>query len=148
MIKNYTSNSKNTFDAIQKALATHGAKQVFFDYNQNGQVKALAFSLDIQGKLIGFMLPARVENVEKIFAASKKDRWGYQKALDEDDKQQAYRTAWANIRDWLTSQLALIDTEQVKMEEVFLPYMMVSKDVTLFQSMENNGMLLPSGGKS
>jgi len=141
MIKNYTSNSKQTFDIIQKTLASHGAKQVFFDYDSNGQVKALAFSLEIQGKLFAFKLPARVDKVEKLF--QKKDRWGDLIALSEDQKAQAYRTAWANIRDWITSQMALIETEQVKMEEVFLPYMYINKEQTLFEQMDNNQMLLP-----
>jgi hypothetical protein len=142
MIKNYTSNSKQTFDIIQKALATHGAKQVFFDYNDQGQVKALAFSLQIKDKFYAFRLPARAEKVERFF--QRKDYWGQPLALTDEQKAQAYRTAWANIRDWLTAQLALIETEQVRMEEVFLPYMMTGKETTVFEDFQND-KLLPTG---
>jgi len=134
MIKNYTSNSKQTFDKIQKVLSTHGAKKIFFEYDSTGLIKTLAFSLEIQGREHAFILPARVESVKRIF-----DSKGY-RYKDE----QPYKTAWANIKDWLEAQMALIDTNQVKMEEVFLPYMAVAKDVTLFQQMEKNNLMLPS----
>ena len=64
--------------------------------------------------------------------------------LNEKHQSQAYRTAWANIRDWLDAQMALIQTQQVKIEEVFLPYMAVGKEKTLFQQMEERQFLLPS----
>lgn len=135
MIKNYTSNSKQTFDRIQKVLVTHKAKQIFFDYDDQGKVKAIAFTLDISGKNLSFLLPARVQAVKRIF-----DNEGYR--YEED---QPYKTAWANIRDWIEAQMALIDTNQVKMEEVFLPYMAVGKDKTLFEDFEQKHFQLPSG---
>ena len=129
MLKNYRSESKNTFDKIQKILASHKARQVFFDYEDNGRVKTLGFSLEIKGKFVGFRLPARVEKVELLIS----------------NKDQAYRTAWANIRDWLDAQMALIDTEQVKMEEVFLPYAIGRDGKTFFEMVENNNFLLGDG---
>ena len=38
----------------------HGAQKLMFDYNQQGQVVALSFAMDIEGRLIGFKLPARI----------------------------------------------------------------------------------------
>lgn len=147
MIKNYTSKAKTTFDTIQKSLIAHGAKQIMFEYDDGGQVKSLNFALVIGERTCGFQLPARVDKVELIFYKNKKPRYNWQQAepLTEDEKAQAYRTAWANIRDWITAQLALIETEQVKMEEVFLPYMIIGKDKTLFEGMRDNQFLLPSG---
>jgi len=136
MIKNYTSNSKQTFDIIQKCLIQHKAQQIMFEYEDNGTVKALAFVLKINDKIFGFRLPARLENVEKMFFIEKNKKrqtWQHKIELNDEEKQQAYRTAWANIRDWITAQMALIDTEQVKMEEVFLPYMVVGNNKTLFE---------------
>lgn len=147
MIKNYTSNSKQTFDVIQKCLAMHGAKQVMFEYGQDGRVLSLNFALDIGGRLCGFTLPARVEKVEAIFLANKKPRFDWQKPepLKQDEKDQAYRTAWANIRDWITAQMALVETEQAKVEEVFLPYLIIGENKkTLYEGMASNNMQLPS----
>lgn len=149
MIKNYTSTSKQTFDVIQKTLVSHGAQQIMFEYDDKGRIKTLNFALDLQGRMCGFKLPANVEKVEMIFYKNKKTRYDWQKPdpLTEDEKAQAYRTAWANIRDWITAQMALIETEQVKMEEVFLPYMIIGKNKTLYQGMSENKFLLPEGGE-
>lgn len=152
MIKNYTSNSKQTFDIIKKCLIEHKANQIMFEYDDNGKTKSLNFALKIDDKFIGFKLPARVEKVEGIFLAEKKKKikWQYERdriQLSEEDKQQAYRTAWANIRDWLTAQMALIDTEQVKMEEVFLPYAVTRDNKTYFEAIQENKYQLPSGAQ-
>jgi len=63
---------------------------------------------------------------------------------------QARRTAWANIRDWLDAQMALIETEQVKLEEIFLPYMTDRSGKTLFEYMQENDFKMPrlSSGRS
>lgn len=135
MLKNYTSNTTNTFDKIQKVLASHKARRMMFEYDSQGRIGALSFSMELNGKEIGFKLPAKVENVEAIFK-----REGYR--LDEKTLQQAYRTAWANIRDWLDSQMALVDTEQVKFEEVFLPYMVANDGRTFFEKIRDNQFLL------
>ncbi len=134
MIKNYTSNSKQTFDKIQKVLREHNAKQVLFEYD-GGKVVSLSFALDISGKLVGFKLPVRVEAIKKIF-----DNEGYRY-----DPEQPYKTAWANIRDWLDAQMALIDTQQVRMEEVFLPYAVNQEGRTYFEVISDTGYLLSSG---
>lgn len=136
MIKNYTSNSKNSFDVIQKCLAQHGAQKLMFDYNNSGEVVALSFALQIDGRIIGFKLPARIDQVELVMKGVKRKNGG---TLHE----QAYRTGWANIRDWVTAQLALVDTQMARPEEVFLPYMTNKNGKTLFESIADNKFLLP-----
>lgn len=147
MIKNYTSNSKQTFDVIQKCLVSHGAQQIMFEYQSDGKVKSLNFALSVTNRLCGFTLPARVEKVEAIFLANKKPRYDWQKSepLTQDEKDQAYRTAWANVRDWITAQMAFIETEQAKIEEIFLPYLIVGEDnKTLYEGMAVNKFMLPA----
>lgn len=139
-LKNARSDSTRTFDVIQKCLATHGAQKVMFDYNQEGRVIGFAFMMDIHSRQIGFRLPARIENVERIMYG--------EKDLTPAQKEQAYRTAWANIRDWITAQMALIDTEMVKAEEVFLPYMIAKNGQTLYESIEHRGFMLQGGDES
>ena len=53
-----------------------------------------------------------------------------------------YRTAWANIRDWVTAQMALIDTEMVRIEQVFLPYMVNKQGQTYFDVLKEKQFLL------
>jgi hypothetical protein len=137
-LKNARSTSTHSFDVIQKTLAAHKAKQITFEYDDNGRIHALAFSIDINGVLYPFRLPARVKNVEKIL---------YGNYASDAQKEQAYRTAWANIRDWVTAQCALIDTGMVKAEEIFLPYMLSNQGKTFFEEMVQSQFLLPEHGR-
>lgn len=136
-LKNYASDSKHSFDMIQKCLVAHKAKQLMFDYGDDGRIHTIAFSLQIEDRLYPFRLPARVENVERILYGSQ--------PLTEANKEQAYRTAWANIRDWLTAQMALIDTGMVKAEEIFLPYMVDKFGQTYFEAIAQNQFQLGTG---
>ena len=137
-LKNYrTRLTTDPFAVIQKTLVTHKAKQIIQEFGRDGRVYAITFSLEIDGRLHAFRLPARVDNVERILYG-KKD-------LTESQKEQAYKTAWANIRDWITAQMALLDTGMVKPEEIFLPYMQDKQGVTFFERMEQKGFLLESG---
>ena len=143
-IKNATSTGSRTFETIQKCLAAHGAQRMIFDYNTNGRVKALSFGLDIDGNMVGFKLPAKFENVSRImYGCLLCDLGGGPMA--ERKRLQVYNTAWANIRDWITAQMAMIDTEMVKFEEVFLPYIVDQKGETFFEKMEERKFMLPSG---
>lgn len=134
-LKNATSKSANTFDRIQKCLASHGAKKLMFDYNDDGKIDALSFAMDVDGKTIGFKLPARIENVSRVMYGHLLSELGAGNRGDER-RDQVYRTAWANIRDWVEAQMALIDTRMAKVEEVFLPYMTAKNGKTLFESIE------------
>jgi len=136
MIKNYTSTSKQTFERIQKCLIDHKAKNISFEYDDTGKCSGIVFSTDIDGKIFGFKLPANYQKVQNIF--QRQSKW----QLDAKQKEQAYRTAWANIRDWIEAQMALIDTEMVKMEQVFLPYMIDSQGKTYFEHLESKQFLL------
>lgn len=132
-IKNYYSEA-NSFEMIQKILLGHKVSQFMFDYDDDGRIKALAFSMKIGEKFFAYKLPAKVESVEKIMYEYKnkgKSMMG-RRELTNEEKDQAYRTAWANIRDWLDAQMALIDTQMVKFEEVFFPYMLIKDGKTTF----------------
>lgn len=138
-LKNAHSTSSRTFDVIQKTLAAHKAIQITYKYDGKGKIVAIEFDLDINGTLYPFRLPARVENVIKIM---------YGSYPSDSQKEQAYRTAWANIRDWITAQCAMIDTGMVKPQEIFLPYMVSHHGRTLYEEMEQNQFLLPSGERA
>lgn len=137
MLKNYKSDSPfpNIFAAIEKTLTMHKAKQIIKDYDEQGRIKSISFVIDTSKGSIGIRLPARFDAVERIF---KNEGLRYK-------PEQPYRTAWATIRDWVDSQMALIDWEMVKPEEVFLPYAVDKNGNTFFEVIEENGFKLESG---
>jgi len=146
-LKNYKSEGKNTFEKIQKILSSHGANKIMFDYKKDGTLEAITFGLEIDGKQMGFRLPALVENVVEILYGGE-DRWGQPKKITETQREQAYRTAWANIRDWIDAQMALVETKQTKIHQVFLAFVVMKDGRTLSEHFEADPGLLLNSGKS
>ena len=60
---------------------------------------------------------------------------------------QAERTAWRNIHWWLKVQLTMIALRMVEVSEVFLPYMLVAEQETLYQRLVSGGFKALAAGK-
>lgn len=140
-IKNYTSKDPvNRVTAkIQEILIKAGAKKIMLDYDAVGNINSITFGLQIEGKgFVPFILPV---SVEKLAVVMYDQRFN---SLSQKDKDQAMRTAWKNVHDWIDAQMALVETEMVKAEQIFLPYMQTGLNETLFDRFES-GNLLPKG---
>ncbi|MBF6606985.1 MAG: hypothetical protein IVW53_15570 [Chloroflexi bacterium] len=136
-LKNYRSQASETsiFEAIRKALATHKARRITFDSDDEGQAIGIEFSVVVQGTTLAFRLPVRLDNAAKLV---KQSYVSLGRGISKDAlRDQAYRTAWANIRDWIEAQCALIDIGMVRTEEVFLPYLLNQEGKTYFEAFEN-----------
>lgn len=133
-LKNHRSGGVNTFEKIQKILAENGAKKVMFDYSDEGEMESISFGIMLNGHLAGFKLPAMVENVVEIMYGGL-DRYDKPKVPTDAQRAQAYKTAWANVRDWIDAQMAMVKTRQVDVVQVFLPYMVVKGKDGVDQSM-------------
>lgn len=133
----YTKSSlENILRAIQKTLVAHKAKKIMFDYDDNGVITGLSFGIEVNGKIMGIKLPARIKECEHILRQ--------EGLLNTNKKDHALRVAWANIRDWVESQMAMIDIDMVKFEEVFLPYVVMGEE-TLFERFEKGNLQLGDG---
>ena len=53
------------------------------------------------------------------------------KARDED---YCYRVAWRVLRDWVDTQMALVELDIVQMQEISLPYVVQKNGQTLFEN--------------
>jgi hypothetical protein len=67
----------------------------------------------------------------------------YQERLRQERMKKAEAIAWRICKTWLEAQITLINLEQAKLEEVFLPYLVLPNEKTLFETMERNQFLLP-----
>lgn len=136
-LSNYQSRSPmpNIFADIQKTLVEHGAKQVVFDYGDVGKIVGITFTIETQAGPMTIRLPAMFDRVQAIF-----DKQGLRYKPD-----QPYRTAWATLRDWVKAQMALIDWQMVKLEQVFLPYAVGRDGRTYFEILQSRGFLLEAG---
>lgn len=136
-IKNYTSKVSvyESLGEIQGALAAHGARQIMVEYDGDGKVMALAFSIESPMGRRAFSLPANVEGVRAVMA----------KQGVKDVNGQAERTAWRNVRDWVLAQMAIIEAGMAQMDEVFLPYLTNGNGQTLYQLYQGGALALGPG---
>lgn len=145
LIKNYTTDvpTERTVSEIQKILSQNGARGIALEYDGNGNIKDIFFKIILHEKELPFRLPAKAE---RVYAALHGDAsYGYKERYDKQWHAEAERIAWRICKTWLEAQVTLINLEQAKIEEVFLPYLIISGSKTLFETMEENQFLLPSG---
>lgn len=141
MIKNYTSAvpASRSISYIEHQLVIHGATDIVKRYGPNKELTEICFAIDTKGARIPFMLPARVDRVEKVLMAQvRRPKPGTKQRV----KEQAEKTAWKIISDWVAVQMSLIELGQVEFLEVFLPYVYdMNKQETFFEKMKGNGFL-------
>lgn len=136
-IKNYTSEVDvyKSLGEVQGALAKHGARQIMVEYDAAGRPTGVTFAIETEAGRMGFMLPANIDGVEAVF----------KKQGIKDSREQAERTGWRNIRDWVLAQMAIIEAGMVEMDEVFLPYLTNGQRQTLYGMFKSGQLALPGG---
>ena len=146
-VKNYTTEilAHETIAEVQQMLAMAGATGIAMDYDGQGKIKSLFFKLKVENKEMPFKLPAKPAEVYEILFAKMTGQKRY-KALR---KQKSLNIAWRIVRDWLESQLTLIQLKQAEAGEVFFAYLLVDAKRTLYEVSKENQFsnLLPSGDK-
>lgn len=129
-IMNYTTRVDvfATLGEIQGQLVKHGAKKIMQDFDDDGHISALSFLIDTPNGPRGVKLPANVDAVRTVLTKQKV----------KCDRDQAERVAWRIVKDWVAAQMAILESEMVQMDEIFLPYMLNDKGQTLFQCYRQN----------
>jgi hypothetical protein len=138
-IANYTTTvtAAKSIGEIQGMLVAHGAKHILIDY-ENGEPVGLAFIVNTAYGDTPFKLPA---NIDRVCAVLNKQR-----VRSQVSKEMAARVAWRIVKDWVRAQMAILETEMVTIDQVFLPYMQIGKDgKILYQVMLDHHLQLPSG---
>lgn len=132
-IKNYTTKvpTAQSVDEIVGALVGHGATRIQQEYTQ-GRPVSVAFAIDTPAGPRGFKLPSSAERVRAVLVAQKV----------EVDAAQAERIAWRILRDWVMAQMAILETEMVAIDQVFLPYMVNAQGATVYELYQSQQLLL------
>lgn len=146
-IKNYTSGVpvSRTMARIEEVLVSGGASNIMKDY-RNGVVDAVCFVVHepATNKRMAVRLPANVDAVyEALRTAVKRPRSGTLEKL----KDQASRTAWKLMQDWVEVQISLIQMNQAEFLQVFLPYVWDGKR-TFFSTLKEGGFKMLTDGRS
>ena len=135
-IKNYTTkvDAYTSLGEIQGALARGGAMKIMTDYS-DGKPVSVTFAIQTYGGLRGYTLPAAIDGTLRVF----------QKQHIKLDREQAEKTAWRNVRDWVLAQMALIETCDVPIDQVFLPYMTDSSGRTIYDVYASGQLMIGDG---
>ncbi len=138
-ILNYSSKieASVTIGEINAILSKFRARKITLDNDEDGYPVALTFGLSHLDSYMFFTVPCDYKKVLEVMR-----KQGVRN--DFIKKDQAVRTSWRIIKDWIEAQLALIESEQVTVNDVFLPFAltrngqtvreMIGKDTTLFLS--------------
>ncbi len=146
---NYTTTieAMKTVGEIQGNLAAHGAKSILIDYGDDGAVEALAFQVTTPHGQVSIRLPIAPDAVLKVL--TQQNRLG-RVPRRYVNHAQAVRVAWRIVKDWVSAQMAILETEMVRMEQIFLPYVITQGGRTLYEAMVDSHFQLGAGegGKS
>jgi hypothetical protein len=127
---NYTTEvaASRSIAQIQDKLALHGAHQILTEYGGSPpEVVALSFKIRTKFGELAFRLPANIAAVQTILRKQfpRSNTW----------QEKAPRIAWRIIKDWIEAQLALLQTGQVQLEQVFLAFVQDNTGRTLYDRM-------------
>ena len=151
-ILNYTTEVplERSIGEISQLLARKGAKSIQTDYSDTGSPTGLAFVMAVGGLLVRFQLPNNAEGVYRVILKDKPynvNRRCTLEAYQQRIRLQAERVSWRIVKDWVEAQLALIESGQAEMGQVFMPYAMQRDGRTMYEIfVENNQKQLGTGG--
>lgn len=145
-IRNYTTqiDVNKTLMEIETILVKFGAKGILKEY-QGSKINSLMFFLVKDNQKIPFKIPMSIEKsrtvIVKAVNEGKLPRKYLQEPLRSD---QAERVCWRIIKDWIDSQLSLLELNFAEATEILLPYAYdYGEQKTLYQKfLENKGKYL------
>lgn len=146
-LKNYTSEQTphQTIAKIEAVLIRCGVSSIMKEYGPSGEIGALTFQI-AGTPPVYVRLPA---DTKRALAALWKDYVGSDKVSHDgtivwsntrkrkkrsDFQDQAERTAWRLMQDWVEVQMSMIHLGQAETLQVFLPYVWdISRGRSFFQ---------------
>ncbi len=142
--QNSTVPAERSINNIEKKLIENGATDIMKQY-EDGKITSLCFRKAHNNQHLAFKLPA---NVNAIYATLCKEYKRIKPGQAAMCMAQAERTAWKLIYEWVDLQMTMIRLEQVEFAEVFLPYMLVGKNQTVYTHLNQNNFKALTSGQS
>ena len=153
-LKNYTSDVpvSRTIQRIEEVLIRCGVSGITKEYvGLNGDVSAVMFQikLDPTQPPMTIRLPADKDAAQQALwmdyvgsdtldASGQALSWhSHKKKKKSDFREQAERTAWRLIQDWIEIEMSRIQLKQGDVREIFLSYVMVDGKRTFFQAIKD-----------
>lgn len=143
---NYTTTvpAARSVGQIEGMLSAHGARSIVKQYDDEGQISGLSFAIARGELMLEFRVPVRPEAVLRVLDRQKQSNYRMRRTFT---RSQAVMIAWRIAKDWVEAQMALLETEMVELEQIFLPYMVSSDGRTLYEIMAGRGFLMLKQGE-
>ena len=139
-ILNYTTtvDAFKTVSEIEYILMKHKARSIMKDYDGE-RIIGLSFLIDTDVRQVPVRLPVRID---ECFEVLKKEKKNSPRSNIKATREQAERVAWRILKDWVEAQMALLDIQMVRFEEIFLPYIETQNGRTIYEQLEEKQFLL------
>lgn len=139
-ILNYTTtiDSFKTVSEIEYILMKHRAKSIMKNY-EGESISGLSFLIDTGRQQVPVKLPVKIDECLEVLKREKKNS---PRSNIKATRDQAERVAWRILKDWVEAQMALLDIEMVKFEEIFLPYIELQGGQTIYERLERQQFLI------
>lgn len=139
-IMNYTTtvDAFKTVSEIEYILLKHKAKSVIKNFDGE-TIVGLSFLIDTGYQQIPVKMPVKID---ECLAVLQREKQKNPRSGIKATREQAERVAWRILKDWLAAQMALLDIELVKFEEIFLPYIQMAGGQTVFERLEEKHFFL------
>jgi len=126
---------------IQRTLATHGAAAILAEYDDRGEIEALSFRILMNQSPVHFRLPSDWRPVLKVLQVQKEKQRRSGRSRIQATEEQARRVAWRIVKDWVEAQMAIVEIQMVKLDQVFLPYAVTPSGQTLYEAVKAGNLL-------
>lgn len=123
-VRNYTTQipTNKTVMEIEQILIKFGAQGIYKDY-QGSKLSGIMFYLVKDNQKIPFKIPMSIEKTRTIITKAVQEGKLPRKFLQEPLRsEQGERVAWRIIKDWVDSQLSLLEMQFAEAIEILLPY--------------------------
>lgn len=103
------------------------------------KVISLSFVYEINGTDLAFQLPAKTESVYQVLSKDKR----LNNSQAEKIKNQAERTAWRILFNWVEVQVAMIECDQLEFMQIFFTHLIdIKTGETFYQKLKSNNFKL------
>lgn len=160
-LKNYTSDVpiSQTIYRIEQVLIRCGASGITKEYlDTKGNIGAITFTIETPSGPASIRIPADVKKAhdalwldyvdgDKLSPDGQSIYYNSRKRKRRVDfAEQAGRTAWKIMQDWIEVQMSMIQLKQAEPLQVFLPYVMCGKE-TVYQRIQSGGLKQLTAGE-
>ena len=135
---------EKTIMELEQILVKFNARGILKEYS-GGVVDSVAFYIEKNGRNIPFKMPMKLECARRVVVKAVDEGKLPSKFRDEPHHTEKARiVGWRIIKDWVHSQLSMLEVEFADPVELLLPF--VYDDVekrTLYDKIVDDGKLLP-----